>query len=161
MTKMNVIIVTIMMMVTEGNKIELTCKATPDFNLCVSLLKSDPKGVSADTSGLALIIINKIKELATKTMNEINGLYKTRPELKQALDECSRRYKTILNAGVPQAIEAFTKGNPKFGERGMVDAGVEASKCEEGFKGKSPLTSLTKSMQATSNVGSVIVKMLL
>lgn len=63
---MNVIMVMmmimmVMVMVTEGNKIELTCKATPDFNLCVSLLKSDSKGVSADTSGLALIIINKIK----------------------------------------------------------------------------------------------------
>lgn len=94
-------------------------------------------------------------------MTEINGQYKKKPELKQALDECSRSYKTMLNAGVPQATEALTKGNPKFGEQVMVDAGIGATRCEEGFKGKSPLTSLTKSMVTTSNVGRAIVKMLL
>lgn len=94
-------------------------------------------------------------------MNEINGLYKKRPELKRALDECNRRYKTILNADVPEAIEAISKGVPKFGEDGVIDAGVEASVCEGGFKGKSPLTSLTKSMQKISNVTRAIVRMLL
>ncbi|ESQ30791.1 hypothetical protein EUTSA_v10011825mg [Eutrema salsugineum] len=150
-----------MVMVSEPNMIEQTCKETPDFNLCVSLLDSDPRGSSADTSGLALILVDKIKGLATKTLNEINGLYKRRPELKHALDECSRRYKTILNADVPEAIEAISKGVPKFGEDGVIDAGVEASVCERGFIGKSPLTNLTKSMQRISNVARAIVRMLL
>lgn len=102
-----------------------------------------------------------LQGLATKTLNEINGLYKKRPELKRPLDECSRRYKTILNADVPEAIEAISKGVPKFGEDGVIDAGVEASVCERGFKGKSPLTSLTKSMQKISNVTRAIVRLLL
>uniref|UniRef100_A0A1J3HM48 Cell wall / vacuolar inhibitor of fructosidase 1 n=1 Tax=Noccaea caerulescens TaxID=107243 RepID=A0A1J3HM48_NOCCA len=146
---------------SEASMIQQTCKETPDFNLCVSLLDSDPRGSSADTSGLVLILLDKIKGLATKTLNEINGLYKKRPELKGALYECSRRYKTILNADVPEAIEAISKGVPKFGEDGVIDAGVEASACERGFKGKSPLTSLTKSMQKISNVTRAIVRMLL
>ncbi|VVA90754.1 unnamed protein product [Arabis nemorensis] len=141
--------------------IDRTCKETPDFNLCVSLLNSDPRGSSADTSGLALILVDKIKVLAIKTLNEINGLHKIRPELKHALGECSRKYKTILQADVPEAIEALTKGVPKFAEDGVIDAGVEASACEEGFKGKSPLTSLTKSMQKISSVTRAIVRMLL
>lgn len=99
--------------------------------------------------------------MATKTLKEINGLYKQRPELRQALYECSRRYKTILNADVPEAIEAISKGVPKFGEDGVIDAGVEAAVCEGEFKGKSPLTSLTKSMQKISNVTRAIVRMLL
>ncbi|XP_010479199.1 PREDICTED: cell wall / vacuolar inhibitor of fructosidase 1-like [Camelina sativa] len=156
-----IVMVMMMMMMSEGSMIDQTCKQTPDFNLCVSLLNSDPRGSSADISGLALILIDKIKVLATKTLNEINGLYKKRPELKQALDQCSRRYKTILNADVPEAIEAISKGVPKFGEDGVIDAGVEASVCEEGFQGKSPLTSLTKSMQNISSVTRAVVRMLL
>ncbi|KAL1193089.1 Cell wall / vacuolar inhibitor of fructosidase 1 [Cardamine amara subsp. amara] len=155
------VMVMMMVIVSEGSMIEQTCKETPDFNLCVSLLDSDSRSSSADISGLALILIDKIKGLTTKTLNEINGLYKKRPEMKRALDECSRRYKTILNADVPEAIEAISKGVPKFGEDGVIDAGVEASACERGFKGKSPLTSLTKSMQKISNVTRAIVRMLL
>lgn len=102
-----------------------------------------------------------LQGLATKTLNEINGLYKKKPELKRALDQCSRRYKTILNADVPEAIEAISKGVPKFGEDGVIDAGVEAYVCEKEFKGKSPLTSLTKSMQKISNVTRAIVRLLL
>ncbi|XP_010500306.1 PREDICTED: cell wall / vacuolar inhibitor of fructosidase 1-like [Camelina sativa] len=156
-----IVMVMTMMMISEGSMIDQTCKQTPDFKLCVSLLNSDPRGSSADISGLALILIDKIKVLATKTLTEINGLYKKRPELKQALDQCSRRYKTILNADVPEAIEAISKGVPKFGEDGVIDAGVEASVCEEGFQGKSPLTSLTKSMQNISSVTRAVVRMLL
>uniref|UniRef100_A0A1J3IH33 Cell wall / vacuolar inhibitor of fructosidase 1 n=1 Tax=Noccaea caerulescens TaxID=107243 RepID=A0A1J3IH33_NOCCA len=151
----------VVVVVSEASMIQQTCKETPDFNLCVSLLDSDPRGSSADISGLVLILVDKIKGLATKTLNEINGLYKKRPELNGALYECSRRYKTILNADVPEAIEAISKGVPKFGEDGVIDAGVEASACERGFKGKSPLTSLTKSMQKISNVTRAIVRMLL
>lgn len=77
------------------------------------------------------------------------------------MDQCSRRYKTILNADVPEAIEAISKGVPKFGEDGVIDAGVEAYVCEKEFKGKSPLTSLTKSMQKISNVTRAIVRLLL
>lgn len=54
-------IMMVMAMVSEANMIEQTCKETPDFNLCVSLLDSDPRGSSADTSGLALILVDKIK----------------------------------------------------------------------------------------------------
>ena len=163
MKKMVVVkmIMMVTVMVSEASMIEQTCKETPDFNLCVSLLDSDPRGSSADTSGLALILVDKIKGLATKTLKEINSLYKKRPELKQALDECSRRYNTILKADVPEAIEAISKGVPKFGEDGVIDAGVEAAVCEGEFKGKSPLTSLTKSMQKVSNVARAIVRMLL
>ena len=58
-----VMMMMVMVMVSEGSIIEPTCKETPDFNLCVSLLNSDPRGSSADTSGLALILIDKIKVL--------------------------------------------------------------------------------------------------
>ncbi|KAL9291696.1 unnamed protein product [Arabidopsis thaliana] len=52
--------------------------------------------------------------------------------LKKPLDECSMRYKTIVDVDVHTAIIAI-KGNPKFAEGAVVDAGVEASICEGGF----------------------------
>lgn len=58
---MVVVMVMMLVMVSEASMIEQTCKETPDFNLCVSLLDSDPRGSSADTSGLALILVDKIK----------------------------------------------------------------------------------------------------
>lgn len=82
--------------------------------------------------------------------------------LKRALDECKEGYKTIVNADVQVAITALTQGNPKFAEGSIVDAGNEASSCEDGFpKGQSPLTSLTQRMRKICDVTSAIVRLLL
>ncbi|XP_010549010.1 PREDICTED: cell wall / vacuolar inhibitor of fructosidase 1 [Tarenaya hassleriana] len=141
--------------------IEKTCKQTPNYNLCVSLLKSDPRGSSADTTGLALILVDHIKATATETLKKISRLYKKRRELREPLVSCTSKYKAILEADVPSAVEALSKGVPKYAEDAVVDAGVEASICERGFHGKSPLTALTKSLEDISDVARPIVRMLL
>lgn len=87
--------------------------------------------------------------------------YKTKPMLKKPLDECNLRYKTIVDVDVHTAIIAI-KGNPKFAEGAIVDAGVEASVCEGGFpKGQSPITGLTQKMNKICDVTRAIVRMLL
>lgn len=81
--------------------------------------------------------------------------------LKKPLDECSLRYKTIVDVDVHTAIIAV-KGNPKFAEGAIVDAGVEASICEGGFtKGQSTLTSLTQRMEKICDVTRAIIRILL
>ncbi|CAE5967584.1 unnamed protein product [Arabidopsis arenosa] len=147
--------------VAMGNIVDKTCKQTPDYTLCLSLLRSDPRSSSADTVGLALILVDKIKALGTETLGQINDAYKTKPMLKKPLDECSLRYKTIVDVDVHTAIIAV-KGNPKFAEGAVVDAGVEASICEGGFtKGQSTLTSLTQRMEKICDVTRAIIRMLL
>lgn len=47
--------------VAMGSIVDKTCKQTPDYTLCLSLLRSDPRSSSADTVGLALILVDKIK----------------------------------------------------------------------------------------------------
>lgn len=47
--------------VAMGNIVDKTCKQTPDYTLCLSLLRSDPRSSSADTVGLVLILVDKIK----------------------------------------------------------------------------------------------------
>ncbi|CAH8374372.1 unnamed protein product [Eruca vesicaria subsp. sativa] len=116
---------------------------------------------SADTVGLGLILVDKIKELGYETLGQIVMLYKNKLMLRRPLHECNLRYKTIVDVDVHTAIIAI-KGNPKFAEGAIVDAGVEASVCEGGFpKGQSPLTSLTQNMIKICDVTRAIVRMLL
>ncbi|KAJ4897898.1 hypothetical protein Rs2_24692 [Raphanus sativus] len=131
------------------------------YTLCLSLLNSDPRSSSADVVGLGLILVDKIKALGTETIGQINVAYKTKPMLQRELDECNLRYKTIVEADVHTAIIAI-KGNPKFAESAVVDAGIEASICQGGFpEGQSPLTDSTQKMVKICDVTRAIVRMLL
>lgn len=146
--------------------IESICKKTPNFDLCVSSLKSDPKSSTADVPGLSLIMVDIIKAKATKTLNRIHELLKRGPggfREKQALSSCANSYNVIIEADVPEAIEALTRGGYKFAEDGIADAAVEADICEHGFSslGSSPLTDMNKDMNEVSNVARAIVRTLL
>lgn len=144
--------------------IESTCKRTPNFYLCVSYLKSDPKSSTADVPGLALILVNIMKAKATQTLNRIGRLLKGGPRAgeKQALVSCSSKYDAILKGDIPEAIEALTKGNYKFAEDGANDAGNEANSCERDFSSRtSPLTSMNKGMHDVSAIAAAIVRTLL
>ncbi|XP_015867826.2 cell wall / vacuolar inhibitor of fructosidase 1 [Ziziphus jujuba] len=144
--------------------IESTCRQTPNYDLCVSSLKSDPKSSTADVPGLALILVNLIKSKATETLNQIDSLLKRGPGAgeKQALDSCHSKYHAILEGDVPQAIEALTKGNYKFAEDGANDAANEANSCESDFpSGSSPLTDMNKYVHDVSAIAATVVSTLL
>lgn len=147
----------------EGSDlIESTCKNTPNYELCLSTLRSDPRSSSADVAGLGLIVVDAVKAKATSIVDTINKLKKSKPEYKHQLEDCSSRYNAILKADVPEAVEALTKGDPKFAEDGMADAAVEAQACENGFKGSnSPLSYESKAVYNLSVVARAIIRMLL
>ncbi|XP_027339316.1 cell wall / vacuolar inhibitor of fructosidase 1-like [Abrus precatorius] len=140
--------------------IEDTCKQTPNPNLCVQLLKADPRSSGADIEGLALILVDVIKGKANEALNKINQLLKGKVE-KNALISCAGKYKAILEADVPQATEALKTGNPKFAEDAASDSAVEATSCEKGFSGKSPLTNENNGMNDVANVTRAVVRLLL
>lgn len=151
----------------KNDLVESTCKQTPNYDLCISSLRSDPKSSTADVRGLALIMVNVIKAKATETLNHINDLLKGGPgggKDKQALSSCADGYSAILKADVPEATQALTLGNVKFAENGVSDAAVEANACERGFSSSgrtSPLTDVNKNMNEICNVARAIVRMLL
>ena len=62
---------------------------------------------------------------------------------------------------VPNAISALQKGDPKFAEEAANDAANEANDCENGFSGKSQLTTENNVMHDASVITSAIVKILL
>ncbi|KAL7161679.1 hypothetical protein ACSBR2_042200 [Camellia fascicularis] len=66
------------------------------------------------------------------------------PQLRRPLRKCVEFYKAVLGS-IPTAVEALTKGNPKFAESSTVDAANEAEYCENSFnKSESPLTDTNK-----------------
>ncbi|RZB42176.1 Cell wall / vacuolar inhibitor of fructosidase 1 [Glycine soja] len=142
--------------------IEETCKRTPNPNLCLQLLKADPRAPSADIAGLALILVDVIKAKATEAEKTIKQLLKQGGN-KKALSECADDYDGILMLDVPTATRAV-RGDPKFAENTVSDCAVEADSCENGFHGKSPLThvnnvpkqKLDRSSTTTKNTFSIV-----
>ncbi|GMY27953.1 cell wall / vacuolar inhibitor of fructosidase 1-like [Fagus crenata] len=147
----------------DENLIQQTCKQTPYYNLCIYYIKADPRSTNANVAGLGLIMVDVIKAKAIQTLNHIKGLLQRspNPKVKQALNSCARKYNSIIVGDVPQAIEALTKGDPKFAEEGANDAANEANFCEEGFSGNSPLTVENKLVHYVSTVAAAIAKILL
>ncbi|XP_020234156.1 cell wall / vacuolar inhibitor of fructosidase 1 [Cajanus cajan] len=145
----------------DVNLIVKTCNQTPNPNLCIKLLEADPRGRSADVSGLALITVDVIKAKANEGLNKINQLLKGGGNNKRALLSCVDKYKTILVADIPQATQALNFGNPKFAEDATSDSVVEATSCEEGFGRNSPITRENNDTRDVANVARAIVRLLL
>ncbi|GAU19171.1 hypothetical protein TSUD_89360 [Trifolium subterraneum] len=163
----------------DANLIEQTCKKTPNYAICIKYLNSDPKARSADVTGLALIMVNVMKNNANIAVNKIHQLIeKSPPSQKTTLNSCASKYNAIVvadipsaiealkkgnpkHADIPSAIEALKKGNPKFAEQGANDAAIEANSCENGFSGKSPLSAENLDMLTASGITAAIVRNLL
>ncbi|KAM1742181.1 hypothetical protein ACFX12_012206 [Malus domestica] len=144
----------------DANLIDQTCKKTPNYNLCVSSLKSDPRSVKADVASLGFITVDIAKDKATDTANRINELLKQSPS-DQRLKTCATFYHTILVADVPEASQGFKLGNPKFAEQGMNDAADATEACEKEFSSKSPLTDKNKVVHDLSSIAAAIARLLL
>ncbi|KAL3505605.1 hypothetical protein ACH5RR_030987 [Cinchona calisaya] len=96
-------------------------------------------------------------------MEIINNLNKTNPELIKPLSICGLLYYTVLNADIPEAVDALTKGVPKFAEDAMADSALEAKVCEESFLVYkcSPLVDINAAVCDLSLVAKSIIKNLL
>ncbi|KAL1215427.1 Cell wall / vacuolar inhibitor of fructosidase 2 [Cardamine amara subsp. amara] len=80
---------------SNTNIIQSTCKTTHYYNLCVSILKSDPRSRTADTKGLAAIMVGVGMTNATSTATYISGnlIAATHdPVLTKVLQDCSDKY---------------------------------------------------------------------
>lgn len=152
--------------VLSGNLglIQKTCKQSPNYNLCVSSLQSDPRSSKANVQGLALIMVDAVKAKAKETLNHIHGLLKQSPKPgdQQHLSSCGDNYNAILEGDIPEAIEALRTGNYKFAEQGTNDAANEADSCEKKFySGTSPLTDFNKLVHDVAAITAAITRILL
>lgn len=154
------ILCTTLIQPNSANIVQQTCSKTPYPALCLQYLNADPKSSTSNVNGLALIMINVIKNKANVAINKINQLSKSIPtKQKEALQFCSINYTSIL-VDVFQATQALQKGNPKFAVYNVNSVASEANGCENGFSGKSPLTVENNVMHDASAITSAICKLL-
>ncbi|KAK9934008.1 hypothetical protein M0R45_021175 [Rubus argutus] len=128
--------------------------------ICVSSNKpwQDPRSSDTDVTGLALIMVEVVKAKATECANKINDLLKRSPG-DQSLSSCKDKYySAVINADIPSANEALTKGDPKFAEQGINYSAAEAKSCENGFSGGSPMTDLNKAAHLVATVATEIMR---
>ncbi|KAK7247097.1 hypothetical protein RIF29_41974 [Crotalaria pallida] len=137
--------------------IENTCKKTPNYNVCIQSLKSNPRSFGADVGGLALIMVDVMKAKANEAVSKIRQLQ--RSGSKPGLTSCVESYDAILDDDIPEAIFGIQAGMPKFAEQAANDAVIEANSCQDDFPG--PLTIQNKAMSDVASVTSAIVKLLL
>ncbi|GJR36343.1 gypsy type transposase [Tanacetum coccineum] len=147
--------------IADRKFIENTCKGTPNYDLCLSIILADPKSEKADLTSLALIAVAGVEHKGDETIKQIKDLKSSKPELRPALDYCTQVYHTIVKVDVPMANDALKLGNPKFGEDGMADSAVETQACEGSFEEHgmtSPMTKQNKAVEAVANVARAIIQ---
>ena len=149
---------------SSADLVKQTCRQTPNYDLCVQTLRSDPRSSHADVAGLAMVMVDMIKAKSIATLHRISELLGTapHPKTKATLRRCAELYdNAVLKADIPSAMEALKTGNPKFAEQGANDAAKEADSCERAFGGASPITSFNRSVSDLSRVASAIIRLLL
>ncbi|XP_048442955.1 cell wall / vacuolar inhibitor of fructosidase 1-like [Pyrus x bretschneideri] len=112
----------------DANLIEQTCNQTPYPDLCVSTLQSDSRSTEADVKGLGIKVVDAVKPKAIEAMN--NAL-----ELIEGA--CGNTYHQVFGTDIPQASEAFSKGDSKIAEIAMINVVEKADSCESGLLGGS------------------------
>ncbi|MED6145644.1 hypothetical protein PIB30_027211 [Stylosanthes scabra] len=145
----------------DANLIENTCRRTPNYNVCIQSLKSNLASLSADIRGLALIMVKVMASKATDGLSIIGRLQRGSSGPSPALTSCAGKYNAILVGDIPQATQALQGGNAKFAESAANDAANEATFCENGFTGRSPITAQNNAMRDVSVVTAAIVRNLL
>ncbi|MCD7464215.1 hypothetical protein HAX54_052306 [Datura stramonium] len=154
----------------NNNLIHATCKATPNYSLCVTTLQSDPRSYHEAKGGddvmttLSLIMVDAVKSKSIKIMERVKELEKSNPELRVPLSQCYVAYNAVLRADVSVAVEALKRGVPKFAENGMDDVDIEAETCEYSFnyeKLASPISDMNRDIIELSKVAKSIIRMLL
>ncbi|KAG6721713.1 hypothetical protein I3842_03G125300 [Carya illinoinensis] len=79
----------------DANLVQKTCKNTKYYDLCLSSLRSVPTSLSADTKGLAVIMVGVGMANATATSSYLSSqLLSTTNDtiLKKVLRECADKY---------------------------------------------------------------------
>ncbi|KAJ8445307.1 hypothetical protein Cgig2_024513 [Carnegiea gigantea] len=138
--------------------IDQACKQTPNYDLCVSTLNSDPQTRWAkDIRDLATILVLHVKDKATQTRDHIAGLLKDPsmdPQRKQLLSQCMDRYNTIVMNWLRETLEGLSNKDYSFARDSMGSVPTNVELCERSFEGpvKSPISEDSKAMDDLSKM---------
>lgn len=139
------------------------CKLTTNYNLCLSLLNTNP------------LSKNDAREVAQAalgtTLNQLNGTLAfvgelvsntTDPPLRQLYQLCLDKYKDAVTVQMPDAIKAFNVNNYVITIRDVINAAGDVTQCNNQLLEKAPaLTRKNNYMELILNVTLKIVALLL
>ncbi|KAL6190816.1 hypothetical protein ACLB2K_037210 [Fragaria x ananassa] len=142
----------------RADLIDQTCKQTPNYNLCVSSLKSNPRSSATDTDvkGLAIITVEVLKSKANDTLNKIWAQLLRHED--PAVRNCYDHYGYMVGAFIPDIYGDitsrgvggnFVRYNPVQAERRLHDDVIRrVDHCRHGF-GKGRRSPFGKENKAT------------
>lgn len=115
----------------DGDLVDQICKKTPFYDLCSSILHSNPLAPKSDSKGMALIMVNDILANATDTLSYIEELIKqtSDEQLEQQLAFCAESYIPVVKYILPQAADAISQGQFGFDNLGIFYVKKKGSKC--------------------------------
>ncbi|XP_061357042.1 cell wall / vacuolar inhibitor of fructosidase 1-like [Gastrolobium bilobum] len=149
----------------DADLVDQICKKTPFYDLCSSILHSNPLSPNTDPKGMALIMVNDILTNATDTLSYIEQLIKqtSDPQLEQELAFCAESYIPVVKYILPQAADAISQGRFGFASYCISDAEKEVDACNKKFSdsSQSPISDRNSIMQKLVDVAAAIVKLLL
>nr|XP_004296224.2 PREDICTED: cell wall / vacuolar inhibitor of fructosidase 1-like [Fragaria vesca subsp. vesca] len=155
----------------RADLIDQTCKQTPNYNLCVSSLKPNPRSSAANVKGLATIMVEVLTSKANDTLNEIWAQLLRQED--PAVRNCYDHYGYMVAAFIPEIYGdltsrgfggRFVRYNPAQAERRLHDDIIRrVDHCRHGFgKGRrSPFAKEIKATREAAVVAAAIVRILI
>ncbi|MED6144009.1 hypothetical protein PIB30_011513 [Stylosanthes scabra] len=117
--------------------IKRTCKNTKYYNLCFSSLKSDPSSPTADSKGLAVIMVGIAMTNATSTSSYLSSKLlspKTNSTtLKMVLKECADKYSYAGDA-LQDSVQELADENYDYAYMHITAAKDYPNACHNAFK---------------------------
>ncbi|XP_073022628.1 pectinesterase inhibitor-like [Primulina eburnea] len=146
--------------------IQQVCEKTHNYSLCVSSLKSDPRGIKADLKDLVVIMMDLALVKSIKISELIIKLNKTAsdPLVRSCLHVCSIEYDTSIGS-LQDAIDAFESNSYDESYRQLTVAASGPGNCEETFTEpparKSPLTAVDAYFYSMVTIAEDILSMVM
>ncbi|KAK7302404.1 hypothetical protein RJT34_13292 [Clitoria ternatea] len=121
----------------DGNSdmVDQMCKKDTFFDLCSSILHSNPLSLETDLKGVALLMVNNILANASDTLSYIEGQIKqiSDRQLEQALAFCVESYIPVVKYILLQAADAISQSRFGFASYCISDAVKEVGTCDKKF----------------------------
>ncbi|XP_073294304.1 pectinesterase inhibitor-like [Primulina huaijiensis] len=146
--------------------IQQVCEKTHDYSLCVSSLKSDPRGLKADLKDLVVIMMDIALVKSMKILELIIKLKKTAsdPLVISSLNVCSSEYGSSMDS-LREAIDALESNSYKESYGQLTFAAGGPLSCEDTFAEpparKSPLTAVNADLYSVVTIAEDILSIVM
>ncbi|XP_074306540.1 uncharacterized protein LOC141641791 [Silene latifolia] len=120
----------------ETDMVTEVCKKTLYFDLCMTILFTDSRKHTSDTKGLAKIVLEKDKYIATQILSEVQSLARDtgkRREIREKCGQCAKGYNGIVSKLLPAANKFLDSNKYSSSIEQLKKVANDAKSCDEQF----------------------------